>query len=51
MKYEFTGLKITAAQTLTSSIFGTVSALLTISNLPVTNVTIAVADQEAIVEV
>lgn len=50
-KYEFTGLKINAAQTLTSAFFGTVSALLTISNLPITNVTVALADQQAIVEV
>ena len=50
-KYEFTGLKINAAQTLTSTFLATISALLTLTGFPTVAVTIPLADQQAIVEV
>ncbi|MBK6773447.1 MAG: hypothetical protein IPG78_15220 [Ignavibacteria bacterium] len=48
---SFTGLKINAAQTLTSTFLATISALLTLTGFPTVAVTIPLADQQAVVEV
>ncbi|MBK9404806.1 MAG: hypothetical protein IPN57_09770 [Ignavibacteria bacterium] len=50
-KYEFTGLKINAAQSLTSTFLATISALFTLTGFPTATFTIPLADNRRIVEV
>jgi len=51
LNYESTGVKMTVAQTITSTSLASISALLTLTGFPTAAITIALADQQAIVEV
>ena len=51
LNYESTGIKITAAQTITSTSLASISALLTLTGFPTAAITIPVADQQYIAEV